>query len=327
MSSRGRAIQKALANYPDFNQTLSALNEMEEQTEKSFSTFTTLSASNGSSPEYFLGSMLKESDESESVDDDESVNDDLSPENAVEPYKGSEGEDSFGDKDETVFFEEDLPWSAMVQKTVNGKLVAELSAPQGLTPKQLSQWTDSVLALMDLSKNIRLSSAKIDYLASGLKITEHMSSCFSSTAPPLLKEFQPVTLSHRDTSPERGPSSRPSRPTVMPPARTLILENTPSTPTPESTSSASGSPLNLPEIKPPKDWASIAIREFSLNPLSGDGPQYKGTLARLFGSLESALQYANGGNPSTKDMLIAGLRRKGIFNKIRIKYFLDPIYD
>ncbi|AEG25352.1 phosphoprotein [Vesiculovirus perinet] len=206
----------------------------------------------------------------------------------VNPYEDAESSDLNEDEFEVNF--DKKPWTALTEKVVKGNIRIDMMHPEGLTDAQFTQWVQGIQALLDISHHVDLNRLKLGQTSDGIVLIEEKPKRPSSPSLKLeLKEFV-------------SPDSRFGTPT----------------------DNSSESSLGLPPTPEKVNWKQTVEIILEVKALDPDLPSYKTTLSKLFGSQEAALQYCNSGSPMLKDAFIAGLKRKGIFNRMRTKYILDP---
>ncbi|AJR28386.1 phosphoprotein [Vesiculovirus jurona] len=294
------ALKNVLKSYPNLKQTFDELNEMEENGSV-LQNPTNEDVSVEHPPLYHSLDILSESSEEDT--EEESEVEDLGEMENVSVDDEKDQSEEIDDDNFHVSFNEKLPWTAMTQKTVNGQLRVNMSAPEGLNELQFEQWVSSIENLMSLSKSLRLHSAELSIIEDGIQIDEKLNSCLSRTSCfKALPEF-------KDPAGEKKGSEN------------LTIASSPSGSCESESSDLSGLPsLHQEEIK------NMIEEKFILRSEDKKCKEYHTSFAELFGSKEAALAFLNGNPVGIDELVCAGLKRRGIFNRMRIKYVLKPIF-
>nr|WCC64997.1 phosphoprotein [Chandipura virus] len=283
---------QALKNYPKLQDTLDSIENLEDDTGSNPSKCG--SPTERGIPSYYLAEELDECEEESSEDEDGDFPSEVPDPPNVDMLE-SIMEDEIDDSAYQVHFEAKKSWSPIVEDKELGKDKFILSVPQNLSALQLLQWESGIHALAEKLGGCRLIKINTRGLKEGIEFTVRETPCVSPAPDPI-------------------PST----------SRSSSISSSVSTRHTDSPGSRSNTSLGIPEVPQNLIDTGAIDKEFILSPMAPTDPPYKNTLRSLFGSGEAFEQYNKTGIYSLKELVVAGLKRKGIYNRIRIRCNLEP---
>nr|QNS83612.1 phosphoprotein [Chandipura virus]QNS83627.1 phosphoprotein [Chandipura virus]QNS83632.1 phosphoprotein [Chandipura virus]QNS83637.1 phosphoprotein [Chandipura virus]QNS83647.1 phosphoprotein [Chandipura virus] len=283
---------QALKNYPKLQDTLDSIENLEDDAKSDSSECG--SPTDRGIPSYYLAEELDDCEEEGSEEEDDDFPAEVPDPPNVDMLE-SIMEDEIDDTTYQVHFEAKKSWKPIVEDKDSGKEKFVLSVPQNLSALQLLQWESGIHALAEKLGGCRLIKISTRGTRDGIEFTVRETPCVSP-AP------NPVPSTSRSSSISSSVSTRHT----------------------DSPGSRSNTSLGIPDVPTNLIDTGAIDKEFILSPVAPTDPPYKNTLRSLFGSGESFEQYNKTGIYSLKELVIAGLKRKGIYNRIRIRCNLEP---
>ncbi|QVU40008.1 phosphoprotein [Mejal virus] len=290
-----------LKDYPNLSATLQELNDAEEREESTLECDES-KPSTSHTPLYHAANLASDSSDGEEDNGDEGeLPEDETPRG--EEVEACPSEEYIDDDNYNVQFPADGSWVPMVEGTADGIQRIRLSAPDNLTESQYNQWVVTVETLMTLSRTFPLYDATITLTSDGVLIKGTSKTCKShtrctdrhmeeSTSDVLLEKASDEDL-EQDKCHDSSDSSLPS---------------------------AIGTSQS-------HDSMQKIDKAFILRSSRAGVRDYTNTFSGLFGSKEAASIFIRNTSSDLKEVLIAGLKRKGIYNQIRNRYILEPFFD
>ncbi|AGI04015.1 phosphoprotein [Vesiculovirus malpais] len=220
---------------------------------------------------------------------------DMLPEEEGEDPKGGveAGEEegsTAGDYDDYAVQFEDREWVAGTEISHDGTKHYVITNPVKSNRELTKKWTAGIVGLLkhiEEGAGIKINCEEVEQ---GIKC-QMVTSCPPHDA--------------NDTSSSSGDSETCSSPTSDKSKNSTTISSVPD--------------FDHPSI------IDLIDRDITLPSLDDSKPGFVLQLPRLFGSREAAINCCKEGEVSIKSAVVAGLRRKGIYNKIRIKFDLDKI--
>nr|AAU81951.1 NS protein [Chandipura virus]ADO51771.1 phosphoprotein [Chandipura virus]ADO63661.1 phosphoprotein [Chandipura virus] len=288
-------LYQALKNYPKLQDTLDSIENLEDDTKSEPSECG--SPTERGIPSYYLAEELDECEEEDSEDDDDNLPTEIPDPPTVDMLEAIM-EDEIDDTAYQVHFEAKQTWKPVIETEGNERGKFTLSVPQNLSALQLLQWETGIHALAERLGGCRLLQISTRGTRDGIEFTVRETPCVSPASDPI-------------------PST----------SRSSSIASNVSTRQTESPGSKSNTSLGIPEVPANLIDMGAIDKEFILAAISPSDPPYKNTLRNLFGSGDSFEQYNQTGIYSLKELVVAGLKRKGIYNRIRIRCHLEPQFN